>query len=1072
MAENSEPSSSPGEGGAAGGAIGWMARNPVAANLLMLIIIVGGIAGVLRVKQEVFPAFDLDIIAVHVPYPGASPSEVEQGIVLAIEEELRGLDGVKQVTATAGEGFGQVRAELLLGTNPDKMLADVKTAVDRISTLPEDAEEPNVTLVSRRQQVVSLVLSGEQDLRTLHDIAEDIRNRLLSNPEVTQVELEGVRPLEIAIEVPQESLEAYGLSLEQIAAQVRGASLELPGGALKTGGGELLVRVADRRLRGDQFADIVIKGTAQGGEVRLGDIARIEDGYEDTDLYNHYNGDPAVRIVAYRIGDETPQEVADAVKALRADLAEELPDNLTLAIWDDDSELLRGRIDLLTRNAWMGMILVLLVLTAFLDLRLAVWVGLGIPISILGAFAVMPATGVSINMISLFAFIITLGMVVDDAIVVGENVYEAENQGESRMGAAVKGALQMIVPVTFSILTTVIMFTPMLFVPGFMGKIFGILPTLVILILLFSWVESFFVLPAHLGHSSDWLGRLVPPLRWISEGTSRLRAPIERGLVRFRDGWYAPTVDRLIGARYVSFAVGVALFLLTVGVVASGIVPQTFFPKLEGDLVTASARLPYGTPIERTREVQRELEAAARRAVDEAGEGVFRGMYTSLGAGPPERAGAREEGAHLVSVEVQLVPTGERDVTSQEFSSLWSAEMPALAGVESLIFSSSVGPGAGAAVDVLLSHPDNEVLEEVSNEVLGVLKTYDGLTDHANSFALGKPQLDYQLLPAAATLGLTGNDVARQIRSSFFGAEALREQRGRNELKVMVRLPEAQRDSEYHLERLKIRTATGAFVPLASVASAERGRAPTTINREDGRRIVNVTADLAPTVRSSTNIVESLEEELFPRLRAEYPGLIVDFAGEQREQAEVFGSLLTNFVLALFLMYAMLAIPFKSYVQPVMVMLAIPMGFVGAVFGHALMGYEMSMVSGFGVVALAGVVVNDSLVMINATNKYRDGGMTAWEAAKLGGIRRLRPILLTSLTTFGGLAPMIFETSVQARFLIPMAISLGFGVVFATAAILLLGPPTYVIIDDAVRAGAWLIRRASTEPDDASAAAK
>ncbi|MEN0068128.1 MAG: efflux RND transporter permease subunit, partial [Myxococcota bacterium] len=419
-----------------------------------------------------------------------------------------------------------------------------------------------------------------------------------------------------------------------------------------------------------------------------------------------------------------------------------------------------------------------------------------------------------------------------------------------------------------------------------------------------------------------------------------------------------------------------------------------------------------------------------------------------------------------------LVPTGERNLSSQEFSNLWSAQMPQLAGLESLTFSSSGLPGSGAAVDVLISHPDDDILKEVSNEVMSVLRTYNGLTDFENTVSLGKPQLDYQLLPQAATLGLTGNDVARQLRAAFFGSEALREQRGRNELKVMVRLPREQRESEYHLERLRIRTPSGSYVPLSQVAVAERGRAPTTITREDGRRIVNVRAELAPTAKSSASIIESLTTDLFPRLRSKYPGIVVDFAGEQREQAEVLGSLGLNFLLALVVMYAMLAIPFRSYIQPVIVMAAIPMGFVGAVLGHLVMGYEMSIISGFGIVALAGVVVNDSLVMIDAINKYRDGGMPAPEAAKQGGVRRLRPILLTSLTTFFGLAPMILETSVQARFLIPMAISLGFGVLFATAAILLLGPPLYTILDDLVGLMDWVAGRLDATPKERSAAAK
>ncbi|HHO53917.1 MAG TPA: efflux RND transporter permease subunit [Deltaproteobacteria bacterium] len=1031
------------------GAIAWMSRNSVAANLLMLVVILAGVSGIFRTKQEVFPTFDLDIVSVHVPYPGASPAEVEQGIVLAVEEELRGIDGVKRVTATAGEGFGQIRAELLLGTNKEKILSDVKTAVDRISTLPEDAEEPDVTLISGRQQVISMVISGDQDARTLHELAEQARERLLSSPNITQVDLQGVRPLEISIEVSQEALESYGLTLEQIAAQVRASSIELPGGALKTEGGDLLIRVADRRLEGHQFGDLLIRGTADGSEVRLSEIATITDGYADQDLYSFYNGDPAVRIVAFRIGDETPQAVSSSVRELRDQLRTELPENISLHIWDDDSELLADRIDLLMRNARLGMLLVLLVLTAFLDLRLAFWVGLGIPISILGAFSLMPTADVSVNMVSLFAFIVTLGMVVDDAIVVGENIYDHEKSGMSRAEAAVIGAREMIMPVSFSILTTIVAFSPLLGVPGVMGKIFRILPVLVILVLLFSWLESFFVLPAHLAHSYDWLMRLLPPLRWLNQLTDRIRAPIERGLIRFQTGLYSPLLVRLVRYRYASLASGMAAFVLTVGIVASGMVPFSFFPKLEGDQVTASARLPYGTPVERTQLVQTALEQSAREAIEAAGgEAVFEGMYTTLGAGPAQHNGLRETGAQLVTVEIQLVPTSERELSSKEFMDLWSSATPVIAGLESLVFSSSVGPGAGAAVDVMLSHPDTTVLEAASNDMMQTLRTYPSLTDFENSFASGKPQLDFHLLPAAATLGLTANDVARQLRSAYFGAEALREQRGRNELKVMVRLPEAQRRSEYHLERLQIRTPAGGMVPLSHIASFERGRAPTTINREDGRRIVNIKAELTSSAVSSRDVLESLQSEVFPELRERYSGLQIDLAGEQREQGEAFASLGLNFLLAMVVMFALLAIPFRSYVQPILVMCAIPMGFVGAVGGHLLMGYSLSIISMFGIVALAGVVVNDSLVLIDATNSFRRRGDTAIEAALHGGVRRLRPILLTSLTTFFGLAPMILETSVQARFLIPMAISLGFGVLFATIAILLLVPPLYVIVDD------------------------
>ncbi len=1035
------------------GPIAWMASNSVAANLIMLMVILAGLFGTLRVKQEIFPAFDLDIVSIGVPYPGASPEEVEQGIVLAIEEAVRGVDGVKRVSSVASEGSGNVLIELLLGEDRDAALADVKTAVDRIVTFPEEAERPTVSLVSGRSQVVSLIVSGDQDLATLHAIAEDARARMLASPDITQVDLQGVPPLEVSVEVAQQTLETYGLTLEQIAAQIRASSLELPGGSLKTDGGELLVRVADRRLAGHEFEDILLKGTAGGSEVRLGEIATVRDGYADIDLFSYYDGNPAVRLVAFRIGDETPQSVSAATRAVMDGLRGDLPANIELSIWDDDSELLADRINLLVRNARLGLVLVLMVLTAFLDLRLAMWVGLGIPISILGALSLMPSADVSINMVSLFAFIVTLGMVVDDAIVVGENIYDKEQAGTPRTTAAVEGAQEMIVPVTFSILTTIVAFSPMLLVPGVMGKIFRIMPILVGLVLAFSWLESFFVLPAHLAHDYSWFTRLLPrPITWSLERVDAVRRPISSGLDRFNANVYRPVLEVLLRQRYISIAGGAAMFVLAVGVVGSGLVPFSFFPKLEGDVVKVSARLPYGTPLSRTEVVQRTFEQSALATIHAIGDpDDLLGMYSTLGAGPAERNGNSETGSHLVTVELQLQPTGDRTFTSLEFTNAWKEHTTALVGVESIVFASSVGPGAGAAVDVLLSHPDTEVLAAASGELFETLRSYPSLTDFENSYASGKPQLDFHLTSAAGSLGLTGNDVARQLRSAFFGAEALREQRGRNEVKVMVRLPESQRDSEFHLERLQVRTAAGGMVPLSHVASFERGRAPTVISREDGDRVVNVKAELASGVVSSREVLSSLGDEVFPDLIERYPGLEVTLAGEQREQGEVFANLGLNYLLAMAVMFALLAIPFKSYTQPIIVMAAIPMGFVGAVGGHLIMGYELSIISMFGIIALSGVVVNDSLVLIDSTNRRRKAGATAWEAVVYGGTRRLRPILLTSLTTFFGLAPMILETSVQARFLIPMAISLGFGVLFATFIILLLVPCLYLVIDDASR---------------------
>ena len=1034
------------------GPIAWMAQNSVASNLLMFVILIAGFIALSRVKQEVFPEFTLDVVNVSVPYPGASPEDVEQGITLAVEEKVRGVDGVKRVSSAASEGVGTVSIELLLGANPDKVLADVKNEVDRITSFPEEAEEPQVQLAARRTKVVDIILHGDADLGTLHGYAEDLRRNLMSSDGVTQVDVSGVPPLEVSIEVPRERLEAYGITLEQVSQQVTAASLELPGGGVDTSSGEILVRVSDRRVTGSDFANIIVRSSRTGANVRLGDIASITDGFQDTDQALYFNERRAVQLTAYRVGAETPTGVSNAVR----DVVDAFPrpNNVDVAIWDDDSEMLRERIDLLVRNARTGLILVVLVLALFLDLRLAFWVSLGIPISFMGAFMLMPTLGQSINMVSLFALIVTLGMVVDDAIIVGENVFDRVARGEGDpMTAAIEGAQEMAAPVSFAILTTIAAFAPLFIIPGTIGKIFSILPAIVVAVLVFSLIESFFILPAHLAHSGDgarsqWF--------WAFDTLNDLakkyvQGPVAQGLQFFSNRMYKPLLELALAQRYISVAIALAMFVVSVGVVASGFVPFSFFPKLEGNVVTVSARLPYGVPIAKTEEIQRSLEVSARKAVSSYGEENLVGMLSRVGSLPPAGGpggGGQSLGSHLVAVQVELVPTEIRDFSSLDFSGVWEDLTPPLVGLESLTFSSSVGPGAGSAVAVRLQHPDTAVLSAASEDVAERLRSYPELTSIQNGYSSGKVQLDYSLTEEARSLAFTGSDVARQLRSAFYGSEALREQRGRNEVKVMVRLPQAQRDSEYDLEQLRVRSTSGGFVPLGRLADYERGRSPTTINREDGARLVDVSADLKPGVKSSSEVLKALETDDFVALKKAYPGLKLSFVGMQREQGEAFSSLLPNYAMALFVIYALLAIPSRSYLTPIAILAAVPMGFVGAVAGHLIMDFGLSMISMMGIIALSGVVVNDSLVLVDAVERFREEGLGVHDAIITGAQRRLRPILLTSLTTFFGLAPMIFETSIQARFLIPMALSLGFGVLFATFIILLLVPAIYLILED------------------------
>jgi multidrug efflux pump subunit AcrB len=1036
-----------------GGPIAWMAKNNVAANLLMWVCIIGGLAGVLRVKQEVFPEFTLDRVVVAVPYPGASPAEVEQGILLVVEEQVRGIDGVKHVNSTAREGVGQVTIELLTGADPDKVLSDVKTAVDSITSFPEDAERHTVSLASRKREVVTLMLYGDVPLEALDAIAEDARSRAIAGGEVTQLEILGTPRREIVIEPRRSALEDLGMTTQQIALALSRSSLELPSGELETASGEMLVRVTERKLSVAEIGDVVVRTTPQGAMVRVRDIADITDGYADDDKSYFFNGKRAVRVTAYRVGDETPTGVAEAMRAVADDMREGLPPGVEITTWSDASRVLRQRIDLLVENAVLGLMLVLIILALFLNLRLAFWVSLGIPISFLGAFLIVPGFDASINMVTLFALIVTLGMVVDDAIIVGEHAFQKMQEGLAPLDAAIAGAREMITPVTFAVLSTVAAFSPLLLVPGTTGKIFFLIPVMVISILIISVVESFFVLPSHVAH----MGSGVPKALAFVE---RAQKKVAAGLERFTQEMYLPALVAAIKHRYLTISIGFASFVVTIAAVASGIMPFDFFPELEGDVISATVRFPYGVNAEATEDAREELEAALDRALEDfvpagqSADDIRLGVFTRLGESQ-SGGGPRvviEGGSHLVSVSVELIESGERDFTAGEVAKAWRKQTPPLPGAQSMIFSAATGPGAGAAIDVQLSHADIDVLARASEEVNETLLGFPQLRNVENGYANGKPQLDFRLLDDANTLGITPQDLARQLRGAFFGAEALREQRGRDEVRVMVRLPQEERQSEYDLEDLHVRTGRGGSIPLGYVARFDRGRAATTIQREDGRRIVDVTASLNEGQKSPKPVIDALNAELLPQLRAKYPGLSAKLVGSQRRQADTFKSLGINFLLALIVIYGLIAIPFRSYLQPLVIIVSIPLGAVGAVIGHVFMGYGLSIISVLGMVALAGVVVNDSLVLIDAANGQRRDGQAARAAIMYAGARRLRPILLTSLTTFFGLLPMIFETSVQAQFLIPMAISLGFGVLFATLVALLYVPAVYMVIED-VRGG-------------------
>ena len=1012
------------------GPIAWMAGHSVAANLLMLVFLVGGVILASNIKQEVFPDFETDQVQITVVYPGASPQEVEKGIIQAIEEAISGLEGIDEVRSTAREGLASIMVDMIEGENLQKLAQDIQNEVDRITSFPEDSEKPIVAIVSRKRYVVSLALYGDQSERILREYAEFIRDRLLQDPEISQVEITSIRNYEISVEIPQDTLRRYSLTLDDVAMRIQRASVELPGGAIKTESGDILVRMMERRDFGHEFAKIPIITTTDGTKILLEDIAVIHDDFEEISVSSSFNGQPAVMIDVFRVGEQTPISVSDAVRPVVREINEILPKGLHVDLRNDRSDIYRQRLGLLIKNGFIGLGLVFIFLALFLEPRLAFWVSLGILISFLGSLFFLKLANVSINMVSMFAFIVTLGIVVDDAIIVGENIYYHRQQGEPWFKAAVTGTREIAVPLNFTVLTNMVAFLPIFFIPGFMGKVYRHIPIVVISVFAVSLIESLFILPAHIGH------RRKSAPTGILNRISRMQQYIGDTLTNFVNQRYGPFLHKAIHWRYLTLAIGIAVLLVTIGYVRSGRLGFELFPKIESDYSLVTASLPFGTSFENAKRVERELIMSSREIIEKYGgktlvDGVFSGIQDNI-----------------VEIRMYLTPPDVRPLSTAQVTDLWRDRTGVIPGLKSIKFESDAGgPGRGAAISVELSHQRMDLLEKASAELADALRYYSNVTDIDDGFSPGKQQIDFTIKPEARTLGLEAREVARQVRHAFYGAEAIRQQRGRNEVKVMVRFPIQERISEYSLEEMIIKAPNGTEILLRDAVTITRGRAYTDINRRQGRRIVTVTADVNPRSQAG-QILASVRSEYLPGLQQKYPGLTFSFEGRQADQRESMQALFRGLLMALLVIFAMLAIPLNSYVQPVIIMVAIPFGIVGAVIGHLIMGYSLSVLSMFGVVALSGVVVNASLVLIDFANRRRTSGMNALEAIHASAIHRFRPILLTTLTTFGGLAPMIFETSRQARFLIPMALSLGFGIVFATLITLILVPAFYMILED------------------------
>lgn len=1013
------------------GAIGYMARNSIATNLLMLILLGGGIFTMYTIQKEVFPEFQLDFVDVSVAYPGASPAEVEQGVLQPVEEAVRSVQGIKEIVSEASEGSGQISIELVAGSERMKAFQDIDQAINRIRTFPDDIERPEVSLRSRQRDVIQIGLYGDADIWTLRVLAERLRTLLLNDPSITQVELNNVPDYETRIEITRNNLQKYNLTLGQVADIIRQSSNDVPAGAVQTQSGEILLRMKERKQWADEYGNITIVSAPSGAKVSLKDIATITDGFEETGFHGQFNQQNYVELQIFRIGDQSPLEIEDAVLGILEDY--QLPPGIKFRTDSNRASDYRERLSLLTENGVLAIIIVLLILTLFLEYRLAFWVMMGMTVSFIGGMIFLPMLGISVNMISMFGFLVVLGIVVDDAIVVGENVYEYRKKGLSPMKAAIAGTKDVSKPVIFSITTTIIAFVPLLFMPGETGKFWQPLPVVVIVILAVSLLEALFILPSHLAHLKEDASKN----KWVQK-LEKWQGSFANSFNRFIDKRYRPLLDKCLKHRYITLCSAIALLLIVGGYGYSGHMGMILMPEVAADEIEAGVRLPVGTTPDQAAKVAHDISNATQRMFEEHNlYEVAEGIKTNV------------RGQNFIDVEIVMLPPDQRDITAGEVIALWRDNIGDIEGVDQITFEAERGPGgARQAISVDLSHSDINVLEKASEAFVERMDAFANTRDVTDNYNKGKLQYDFKLLPQGRNLGLTSNEVGRQVRDGFFGALAMRQLRGMDEIEVRVKLPMEERKDIRNLENFLVRTQDGVEVPLMDVVEVEQREAFTSINRRDGRRVVNVGMDTEP-ANAVGRVIAKVQEETLPQLRADFPGITWTFEGSQADMRESTSTLKAGFAIAMLLIYALLAIAFSSYVQPLIVMTAIPFGIVGAVIGHILLGYDLSLVSLMGVIALSGVVVNDSLIMIDYANKRRKEGDPIYKSIHEAGLRRFRPIILTTMTTFGGLAPIILETSSQAFYLIPMAISLGFGIVFATAIILVIVPCLYLVLEDA-----------------------
>lgn len=1020
------------------GILAWFAHNSVAANLLMCVLLIGGLFSSILINKEVFPSFELNLLNISVAYPGAAPQEIEEGINIKIEEAIQDINGIKKVTSVASEGVGSITVEVEDGYEVQTILDEAKLRLDAISTFPVNIEKPNISQIKPENNVIWVSVYGDMTLHDMKELAKSVRDDLTQLPAVTRAKVTGVRDYEIGIEVSENKLREYGLTFSQVALAVQNSSLDLPGGSIRAQDGDILLRTKGQAYTGDDFANIVVTTRADGSRVMLPQVATIKDDFEERLEYTRFNGKPAAIIEVTSIDDQNALDIADQVKQYVEQRRATLPANAQLDTWGDMTHYLQGRLDMMMSNMFYGALLVFIILAMFLDLKLAFWVMMGIPVCFLGTMLVMPLEpfSMTINMLTLFAFILVLGIVVDDAIVIGESAYtEVERHGHS-VENVIRGAQKVAMPATFGVLTTIAAFIPMLMVSGPMGIIWKSIGMVVILCLAFSLVESKFILPAHLAH-----------MKFKKPGAPKgffghLKANFNDRVQYFIHHSYRNFLERCIKHRYNVVAAFIGVLILSIALVASGKVRWVFFPDIPSDFIQVELEMDEGSSEGNTLKVVQSIEEALYKMNEK--------MEKDNGYQVVKHSFINMSSRTSAFIFAELTKGEDREVDGVTIAAAWRKQLPELLSVKKLSFNASTND-AGGDISFRLTSSDLDELSAASKELKQKLASYEGVYDIADNFSSGSHEIRLKIRPEAEALGLTLSDLARQVRYGFYGYEAQRILRNKEEIKVMVRYPLEQRRTVGYLENMLIRTPTGTSVPFSTVAQIEKGESYASITRVDGKRAITITANANKNIVEPSKVVQEIQKDYLPQLQAKYPKIQTALDGGSLDEQNAMVGLMQGFFFALFTIYALMAVPLKSYSQPLIIMSVIPFGIIGALFGHLIQGLAMSVLSLCGIVALAGVVVNDSLILVDFVNRAREQGQSVRQAAVDSGCYRFRAIILTSLTTFVGLVPIILERSLQAQIVIPMATSLAFGILFSTVVTLILVPLLYIILDDVKR---------------------